>query len=301
MLDAVTEALKRPGYGGSACEILDSCQLVAQADKELNIKEIIDLREKLNISERIWKRMISLAHNQVITELCEKLPASFSALYRINLLPSHEQFIGITHGEIHKSSTTREIESWAKRRKIFYRYSLSDQQIYLFVGQKLSPEDLDQLIAEVNVVAREYGACFDTDNLEEIRKKDAAYQYDKRLKEIEARLVHTLKEQQILEEIHSDEIDEFDSLEDLYSAFEGIYLKEPFSDFVQTLKGISKSRQHMMEEYGEIYCLKIAQEYWRTDSRSQRYNYKRRLKDVQEKYPDLSSYVQGLFREYIDV
>jgi cytoplasmic iron level regulating protein YaaA (DUF328/UPF0246 family) len=85
------------------------------------------------------------------------------------------------------------------------------------------------------------------------------------------------------------------------NAEQDLYIESTLQGLVATLKAISEDRNAMMQKFGRFYCLKIAQEYWKTDSRSQRYNYKRRLSEVGEKYPHLASYVERLLDDCINV
>ena len=51
--------------------------------------------------------------------------------------------------------------------------------------------------------------------------------------------------------------------------------------------------------YGEDYVIKIAYEYLKTRSRSQRFNYKRRLKDLAMKQPDLEVLIDEVLERYM--
>ena len=73
-----------------------------------------------------------------------------------------------------------------------------------------------------------------------------------------------------------------------------------FKEFVDSLMSIALSRENMMKDFGFLYCTKIVHEYWKTESRSQRYNYKRRLLEVKKKYPKLAEDVDNLCEKYVN-
>ena len=289
-------ALLRPGYGETAQEILSSCQLVAQADQTFNKNELYDIREEVSISEQVWKRMCAVSKNDSLWQLKQDLPPNFSSLYRLNLLESYKVYLAVRDGAINQQTTTRDIEQIAKRERIDSRYRLSNRTIFFFSDRDLDDEQFTNLLEEVNKVAREYDCCFDSEDLEQIRKKDLRYQYDRRIMDIRYLLRQDIENLQVVESIYDDI-----ECEDERDALRDTLIKMPLKDFVDSLMSIAFTRERMMEDYGFLYCTKIVHEYWRTESRSQRYNYKRRLLEVKKKYPKLEEEVDYLYDKHIDV
>ena len=82
--------------------------------------------------------------------------------------------------------------------------------------------------------------------------------------------------------------------EEVNDIFEG-----DMGQFARALMSISKTRLQMMEVYGKLYCYKITLEYHRSKSRVQRFNYKRRLLHVQQKYKFLTPVVDSIFSEFV--
>jgi hypothetical protein len=289
-------ALLRPGYGGTTEEILSSCRLVGQAQGTFNPKELYDIREEVKMSEQVWKRMCSVSKNETLWQLRQDLPPTFSSLYRLNLLESYRVSSGVRDGTISDQSTTRDIDQIAKRERIDSRYKLSNRQVFFFSSGDLSEDDFTNLLEEVNIVAREYDCCFDSEDLEQIRKTDSRYQYDRRMMDIHYLLRQDIENLQVVESRYDDIEDDQEK-----EALMTLLIDMPFKEFVDNLMWISSSREKMMEEYGFLYCIKIVHEYWRTESRSQRYNYKRRLLEVKDKYPKLKEDVDYLYGKHIDV
>ena len=67
---------------------------------------------------------------------------------------------------------------------------------------------------------------------------------------------------------------------------------------IRTLTGVlvrlCGSSEGMWETYGAIYCRKVALEFNRTDSRAQRFNYRKMLLEVKGKHPHLADLVDAL-------
>lgn len=296
--DLLRTALSRPGYGQTTEEILEACRLVAEAEQILNKKEIFDIQQENEISDQTWKRLISIGKNDDLWLLRDKLPAKQSSLYRLNLLEPSDIIIGVSKGLIHRGTTGRDIEEIIKRARINSRYKLSDRQIFFFEENRLDDQMFSELLEEINRIAREYKCCFDTENLENIRKTDAKYQYDKRMSDIRWLLRQDIENLQIVESLYAYEDFEDDhEKEDIRTEL----IDMSFRDFVTSLMAITDSRESMMKDYGFLYCVKIAHEYWRTDSRSQRYNYKRRLIEVGTKYPHLEEDVDYVLEKFINI
>jgi len=292
----LVNSLTSPSYGSTAEEILCTCKLVAEAEEIFNEKEISIMREELKISSQTWKRLYSVSKNETLWQYKKNLPSSFSSLYRLNLLEQGKCIFGIQNGIITPDITTREIERMLSRERIESQYKLSKRQIYLFNEDEISDEDFKILLEEVNSIAKEYKACFDTEDLEQIRSSEAKEQYNIRLNEIRDKLRRNIS--------HFGKVKSFKELiEDKGTADEVIemIIHQSLSEFTKMLSLMSYSRENMMYEYGDIYILKIAHEYLTTDSRAQRYNYKRRLNEVKEKYPKLKYDIDGLFARYMDL
>lgn len=292
----LVNALSRPGYGVTAEEILSTCQLVSQADQTFNNREIFDIKQFLDISDQIWRRMCAVSKNETLWSERESLPCTFTSLYRLNLLDKYTVIFGVTRGAINPQTTTREIEQIAKKERIDSRYKLSSRSIFFFSSNDLSEDDFTNLLEEVNKIAKEYECCFDSEDLEQVRKKDARYLLDRRMTDINYLMRQDIQNRQVIESIYDDI-----ACDDERDALSNTLIDSPFKEFVDSLMSISLGRENMMEEYGFLYCTKIVHEYWKTESRSQRYNYKRRLQEVKKKYPKLVEDVDYLLNKHINI
>jgi hypothetical protein len=73
---------------------------------------------------------------------------------------------------------------------------------------------------------------------------------------------------------------------------------------IRTLTGVlvrlSGSSEGMWESYGPLYCRKVALEFNRTESRAQRFNYRKRLLEVKGKHQHLAELVDDLLEHQMN-
>jgi len=84
---------------------------------------------------------------------------------------------------------------------------------------------------------------------------------------------------------------ELGSLEDLVLA--------PMSSFTGFLNRVRGGREKIWSNHGKDYIHKFALEYLRTSNRGQRFNYRRRMKEVAENYPNLSEKIQVILDQWM--
>jgi hypothetical protein len=277
----VFQALSLPGYGATAEEVLTTCCLVAQAEINLSNAELSAIQSEVNVSHQIWKRMVSVSANLPLWEKRSVMPANFSALYRLSLLKPAVLRQGVDDGTINPKITTREIESLKKSKEIQSRFKTSNHSIFLFCKKELDGAKFAELLSRINVIASEYDACFDTQDLIEIQKENNRRLFDIRRQSIESHL----RDEISLVTSPAATLDGVFLSDDDRKKLDQLPINLSFGDFVKTVKTVSRNREEMMRYYGRMYCLKLAQEYWKTDSRTQRYNCKKRLKEVEASYP----------------
>ena len=64
------------------------------------------------------------------------------------------------------------------------------------------------------------------------------------------------------------------------------------SSFTGFLNRVQGNRKEFWSNHGEDYIHKVALEYLRTNNRGQRFNYRRRLKEVAKNHPNLAEKVR---------
>lgn len=281
MRQKVIQALSRPGYGATTEEVLTACRIAAEAELMMSDEEITTIQEEVNISRQTWKRMIAVSKNQQLWEHKDILPSSFSSLYRLSLLSQAVLAQAIDDGSIDSKITTRQIESLSRSIGIRSRFKTSKHSIFLFCKNELGDDELTELLSRVNNVASEYDACFDTQDLVEIQKENNRRYFDIQRQMIDSQIHHEIR----LITSPAAHHDGINLSEDVCRRLNNLPIDLPFGKFVKVIKSFSSNREEMMRCFGRLYCFKLAQEYWSTQSRSQRYNCKKRLKEVEKAYP----------------
>jgi hypothetical protein len=73
----------------------------------------------------------------------------------------------------------------------------------------------------------------------------------------------------------------------------------PMSSFTGFLNRVRGGREAFWSVHGENYIHKVALEYLRTTNKGQRFNYKRRIKEVAESHPNIAQEVQVILDKWM--
>jgi hypothetical protein len=225
------------------------------------------------------------------------LPTTFTAIYALTTLSKDELNDGMVTGDLHRNISSRKIYAYAQECRLRSRAFLDTEVIlpcYLAIGKKgegLDSKGLERLFKKVNAILLRRGVML----LPSVSSSSKFEQQQKDLidKEQKQGAIETEIEHQMY--MASESLSNYFSLEEIDDIMEGT-----MSQFALALLSISKSRMEMMKVYGRLYCFKIALEFYRSSSRVQRYNYKRRLLHVRGKYKFLADVVDKIFDELIE-
>jgi hypothetical protein len=92
-----------------------------------------------------------------------------------------------------------------------------------------------------------------------------------------------------------------DAPQTLLQDFEVTSAEDLAAGEIRTLTGVlvrlCGSSEGMWESYGSIYCRKVALEFNRTESRAQRFNYRKRLLEVKGKHQQLANLLDDLLEQ----
>ena len=72
------------------------------------------------------------------------------------------------------------------------------------------------------------------------------------------------------------------------------------SDFTGFLNRVRRGRDQFWTFHAHDYIHKIALEYLKTESRGQRFNYRRRLREVAEQHPHVAEKVQVTLEDWME-
>lgn len=296
-LRALKEGIKSGDLGKTPNSIISTCEQIAEIDLLSSREQILSILVDLQISKKKWKILCRIGRDSRLLKYSADLPASITTLYALSLLTNDELNDGMVTGELNRSVSSREVYAYAKRFRLRSR-AFSDTADIMPCYLALSPSakgldssKIEELMKDANRILSKNGlmillAVAST-------SKFAQEQHDLIRKEQVQSSIETSIEHQMY--LASDQFSRYFSLEEIDEIMEG-----SMNQFVSALLSVSKSRIQMMQTYGVAYCYKIALEYHRSNSRVQRYNYKRRLIHVQQKYKFLSATVDTIFDEFIE-
>jgi hypothetical protein len=296
-LQELEKRLRIGDWGDSAEAIISFSKQIAELDQSISREQLKSLLERNEVSKKRWEQLCRVGRDTRLSKYFTRLPSTFTAIYALTTLAKDELNDGMVTGELGKTISSRKIYSYAQTFRLREKAFSKDYNIlpcYLAIGRKgegLDKGDLEKIFDTVNQTLIKSGLMILTNASS--TTKFIQRQRDLIAKEKKQGTIETEIEHQMYMRSHK--------LNDHYSSDE-IYdiMENDMGQFARALQVISRSRLEMMEVYGELYCYKIALEYHRSDSRVQRFNYKRRLVHVQQKYKFLSDAVEKIFDELVE-
>jgi hypothetical protein len=83
MLDLLMRHQALKGYGRTAAEILETCRLFAQAEKEWPAEDVYEFKEEAGINPKFWPKLIAIHNETRFKEHLQILPAHINSLYEL--------------------------------------------------------------------------------------------------------------------------------------------------------------------------------------------------------------------------
>lgn len=277
-------------YGNSAAEILQTCALAAEYAQEHTPDQVKAFQERVQINPQVWLRLLALHRDERLKKYLDKLPASYTALYAIHRMRDDELETAIQQGVIHADVSSHAVLAWTKEIRAMSGGELAPYKCLITFGRQIDKREFIAMKLRMNAIAAEYDAELVGTNdyippdWERINKKTGL------LKQVEGELRELLRPL-FFSLLESDRnrmgLDTVGDLIDL-----------PVRDYTGVI-GMAKQRIGASKQHGKEYVLKLVAEYLKTDSRSQRFNYKRRLKELQAKEPGLSAEINQITKRFM--
>ncbi len=285
--------LTEKDYGNSASEVLMTCVHVAEYAKQSSAQEIKELQQRVNINPQVWSRLILLSKDSRLLQNKGRLPRSYSALYAISRLTNEEFQLALDRLVIHSETSSHSVLAWTKEQRSLPESVQDRIKLYLCFTREVSTGEKDVLIGRLNDIAKEYDASIGDEDAQMSPEKKEVENLVSLKKEIEFRLIENCGH------IFFNGITERErnamGLDTV-----GDFAHKPLTEY-KHIANVARRRLGENTAYGEDYVIKIAYEYLKTDSRSQRFNYKRRLKQLAEKQPDLKELIGEVLETYMTV
>ena len=280
-------------YGNNAVEVLRTCALVAEYASEHTPDQIKAFQENVGINPQVWLRLLALHRDERLKKHLEHLPTSYTALYAIHRMKDEEIDAAVQQGVIHPKASSYTILNWSKEFRVTSGEDVPPWRCLVVFDQAVDGADLADMQSRMNQIAQEYGAKLigeqdysPADLREDVIKKEWMGRLAFEIRTLALPVFQRMTEHDRLR-AGIEHIDDF--LNNDLIAFGGI------------LRNDAKFHQGGVHYSSPLYVYRLALEYLKTDSRSQRFNYKRRLRDLAVKQPDLKELIGEVLETYMTV
>jgi hypothetical protein len=279
---------------GSVDDILRVCKIISTAKESLTPDEFKDLRKDSPYSEKVWSKLLQIGLDDRLEGVRDSLPPLYTTIHLIHCLTDEELALGVRDGHIHREVTQGSLNRWIRHQRFHGGQDVIPEDytplVQVITPPEVSEEVLTHFKEELEEVVSRYGfrTQYEEDqsmvNLRQQRSQDRSQEL---VNVLTKDLKSTWKEgEQELKNLFS-----LTSLEDLVLA--------PMSSFTGFLNRLRGGRNGFWSIHGVDYIHKVALEYLRTTNKGQRFNYRRRLKEVAESHPNLAQKVQVILDKWM--
>ena len=269
-------------FGSTAAEVLDNAALIAVADQRWDKSAVRDFQRDQDIHQKVWGKLVAIAKSKNLEKVPKQdLPVSYTALYALVVMKEQELAAALKEGLLQRTPgqgpiSSRAILDWSKAYRLRGTGVEQEIPLTLVLREDLTPQEQQFLLNALKETAGRFGA--------EMREGKGGIKQA----EVKAEARRALATQ-----IEGELIQEFAEVilsapEDLKTRF-GIRIaadlveapRGTFTGFFQNLVG--KVEGAFWRKYGRAYCLRIARDFNLTDSRTERYQLRQRIKDAVRK------------------
>ena len=288
---ALAADLAQKGYGSTAQEVLKTAQVLVQQEHQLSAEDLRAFRDGTTWHPKVFSKLLGIGKDQRLVGMAERLPASYSSIYPLTTLSDAELKAAASEGIVRPDASSREILDWIKVKRL--EGMDLPETITLSATSKaaLTQERKAALLAALQQAAEPFGISIEEGTTDRGTRRAAKASRELRSDDLLQRLSNDLK--QVVLDAPGVLLKEFE-VSDAASLADGEI--RVLTGMLVRLCGGSAG---MWETYGKQYCLKVALEFNKTESRAQRFNYRRRLLEVKEKHKDLSDFVNYLLDQYL--
>lgn len=287
--------LLKGDYGRSAEEVLRTCAQITHLTDTYPIEEVLAFREKVNLNPQVWGRFVALNRDLRLKRHLSHLPASYTALYAVSRMQDEEIEAAIQQGVIHPTASSHSILRWTKEVRQLPETGLPPWRCLVKFDRQLHKDQFLEMRSRMQGIAQEYGASLvsEADYIQSSSQSDSTKQ--KKIEELKQQMRGSM--QTLLESLSEQQRSRYNlaSVDDFFAlGFKDFASLMRFEE--QRMRGRSQGNRGL---HRPEYVLRIALEFLTTDSRSQRFNYKRRLQEWRERQPDLVPVIDEVLETYM--
>lgn len=281
--DFLRERLSAAGskdrFGTSAAEVLALAQQVAAADSDWDKGTIASFQKDQEIHPKVWGKLVAIARSKNLRSLpLEDLPASYTALYALVVMKADELKAAIAEDLLKvEPLSSRAILEWTKAYRLRSTGIEQEIPLTLVLREDLTPQEQQDLLNALKETAGRFGA--------EVRQGKGGVKQAE-VKAEARRAQATQIEEELIQEIAEVVLSAPEDLKTRFGIRTAADLIEgpraTFTGFFQNLEG--KVEGAFWRKHGRAYCLRIARDFNLTESRADRYQFKKRLDEAVNKW-----------------
>jgi len=279
---------------GSVDDILHVCKSIRSAKESLNPDQFRDLREDSPYSEKVWSKLLQIGLDDRMEGIKGDLPPLYTTIHLIHCLTDEELVLGTRDGHIHREVTQGSLNRWIRHMRFHGGQEVIPEDfktlVQVITPPEVSEEVLERFKQELDGLVSRYGfrTQYEEDqSMVEVRQQRSQDRSQELVNLLTKDLESTWKEgEQDLKNLFS-----LNSLDDLVLA--------PMSSFTGFLNRVSGNREKFWENHGTDYIHKVALEYLRTTNKGQRFNYRRRLREVADTHENLSGKASAALNKWM--
>ena len=288
------EAVLNGDLNGSVEDILKICKTIAKAKDSLEDSEYKDLRDLFGKGEKVWSKLLQVGLDDRLEQYKEVLPPKYTTLHQIHTLNDEELAAAINDGVIHVQVSQGVLTRWLKEWR--FQGSLNDipenysSMVSVLAPKKVPSEKFDRFKSDLEKLVSNYGfkTQYDSDqtmqSLRQQRAKDRSH-------EMYGLLIKDLKSTWDSSEDDLKRYFSLTSLDDLITC--------PMSSFTGFLFKVRGGKDEFWKFHGIDYINKTALEYLKSNNRGQRFNYRRRLREVASKHSNLAEKINEILEQWM--
>jgi hypothetical protein len=287
----LTIPLIEKDYGDTASEVLKTCALVAEYAQEHTPDQIKAYQERVGINSQVWLRLLALHRDERLKKHLQDLPASYTALYAVSRMKDEEIEAAIQQGIITKKASSHSILRWTKENRQLSSDAVPPWRCLVVFNEEIDSNDFVVMRRRMEKIVQEYGAKLisEAEYIAPDPKESKLKQ--ELLQRLELKILELAMPMHVRMTEHQRSRAGVARVED--------FLEVDLITFGSVLRADARYFAGGKHSYQPIYVYRLAFEYLKTDSRSQRFNYKRRLKQLGDVQPDLRECIDEVMTTYM--
>jgi hypothetical protein len=289
---ALAAALAAQGHGKTAYEVLESGQTLAHMEERLPQEDFQTLCKGTGWHPKVISKLLAIGRDKRLVPLLPQLPGSYSAIYPLTTLTDADLNLAVSEGTCRPDASSREVLDWIKVKRL---EGMDLPETLTFTGTSVDPltkERKAALLAALQQAAQSFGVTVVEGAPNTCTRKATKASRETIAQSLLQQLTADLTP--VVEEAPEALLRDFEvfSAEDLAAG--------EIRTFTGVLVRLAGSSEGMWESYGPHYCRKVALEFNRTESRAQRFNYRKRLLEVKGKQAHLEDLVDELMEHQMN-